>query len=46
MITFLIGIVILVVGGILYGKYVESVFGPDDRPTPLLKYMMVWTLSQ
>ncbi|MFR4808755.1 MAG: carbon starvation CstA family protein, partial [Peptostreptococcus anaerobius] len=37
MITFLIGIVILVVGGILYGKYVESVFGPDDRPTPATK---------
>ncbi|WP_459129553.1 carbon starvation CstA family protein [Guggenheimella bovis] len=36
MITFLIGILILVVGGLLYGKYCESVFGPDDRQTPAL----------
>ena len=36
MITFLIGIVILVVGGILYGKY----------QLLLLKSMMVWTMSQ
>ena len=37
MVTFLIGIVILFVGGALYGKYVENVFGPDDRPTPATK---------
>lgn len=34
MITFLIGILILVGGGFAYGKYCEKVFGPDDRPTP------------
>lgn len=34
MTTFLIGIVILVAGGFLYGKFVERVFGPDDRATP------------
>lgn len=34
MATFLIGIVILVVGGYLYGNYCEKVFGPDDRETP------------
>lgn len=36
MITFLIGLVILFGGGLLYGKYVEKVFGPDDRPTPAI----------
>jgi carbon starvation protein CstA len=34
MTTFLIGLVILIVGGALYGKYCETVFGPDDRSTP------------
>ncbi len=34
MTTFLIGLVILIGGGFLYGKYCQRVFGPDDRPTP------------
>ncbi len=34
MITFLIGLVILIGGGMLYGKLCENVFGPDDRETP------------
>ncbi len=34
MTTFLIGLAILIVGGIIYGKYCEKVFGPDDRETP------------
>ncbi len=34
MTTFLIGLAILIIGGLIYGKYCESVFGPDDRPTP------------
>jgi carbon starvation protein CstA len=34
MVTFLIGIIILIGGGILYGNYCEKVFGPDDRETP------------
>ncbi|WAW15176.1 carbon starvation CstA family protein [Peptostreptococcus equinus] len=34
MITFIIGLVILIVGGMAYGKFVENVFEPDDRPTP------------
>ena len=34
MITFIIGLVILFVGGALYGKLCETVFGPDDRETP------------
>ena len=34
MVTFLLGLVILVVGAIVYGKFCEKVFGPDDRETP------------
>lgn len=34
MITFLIGLVILIGGGAIYGRFCEKVFGPDDRETP------------
>ncbi|MEE0741802.1 MAG: carbon starvation CstA family protein [Emergencia sp.] len=34
MTTFLIGLVILIVGGALYGTFVERIFKPDDRQTP------------
>ncbi len=34
MITFILCIVLLVVGYLFYGKYVAKVFGPDDRETP------------
>ncbi len=34
MITFIIGLVILLGGGALYGSFCERVFGPDDRETP------------
>ena len=34
MISFVISLVALVLGYFLYGKFVEKVFGPDDRPTP------------
>lgn len=34
MVTFLIGIIILIGGGFLYGSFCEKVFGPDDRQTP------------
>lgn len=34
MITFIVGLAILIVGGIIYGKYIEKLFGPDDRKTP------------
>lgn len=34
MTTFIIGLLILIVGGAVYGKYCEKVFGPDDRETP------------
>lgn len=34
MITFWIGIVLLIGGGLLYSRYCEHVFAPDDRQTP------------
>ncbi len=34
MITFMIGLAILIVGGFFYGNLCEKVFGPDDRTTP------------
>ncbi len=34
MITFLIGICILILGYIFYSKYIENTFGPNDRKTP------------
>ena len=34
MITFIIGLVILIGGAAIYGKFCEMVFGPDDRATP------------
>lgn len=36
MILFIIGIIILLVGGFLYGRYCEKVFAPDDRQTPAI----------
>lgn len=34
MITFILSLVALVLGYLLYGRFVERVFAPDDRPTP------------
>ena len=34
MISFLLSLVALVLGYLLYGRFVEKVFGPDDRVTP------------
>ena len=34
MTAFLIGLVILIGGAAVYGKFCEKVFGPDDRQTP------------
>lgn len=34
MITFIIAVIILLTGYFLYGRLVERVFRPDDRPTP------------
>ncbi len=32
--TFIMGLIILIVGGALYGHLCQHVFGPDDRETP------------
>lgn len=34
MVSFTLSIVALIVGYLLYGRFVERVFGPDDRTTP------------
>ncbi len=34
MITFIVSLVALVLGYLLYGRFVERVFGPDERQTP------------
>ena len=34
MISFLVSLVALIVGYLLYGRFVEKVFAPDDRVTP------------
>lgn len=36
MFLFLTGIVLLIVGYLTYGRFVESVLGPDDRETPAI----------
>lgn len=36
MTTFIIGLIILIVGGVLYGKFCEKVFCPDNRTTPAI----------
>ncbi len=34
MITFILELVILIVGAMIYGRFCEKVFQPDDRKTP------------
>lgn len=34
MISFVISLIVLILGYFIYGKFVERVFAPDDRPTP------------
>lgn len=36
MTTFLIGMIMLIVGGVAYGAYIDKLFGPDDRKTPAI----------
>ena len=36
MISFILSLVALVAGYFIYGKFVERIFGPDDRPTPAI----------
>ena len=37
MITFIGGMILLIVGGFFYGKVCEKVFGPDERKTPAVR---------
>ena len=37
MITFIVGILILILGYLFYSRYVDSIFSPDDRLTPAHK---------
>ena len=37
MISFCVALVVLLIGFMTYGKVVEKVFGPDDRPTPAVE---------
>lgn len=37
MITFCISLVLLILGYLFYGRFVEKAFGPDDRVTPALR---------
>ena len=37
MITFAVGIIILLAGGALYGRVCEKVFKPDERETPAIR---------
>ena len=34
MISFIVCFVILILGYLFYGKYVDGIFNPDDRETP------------
>ena len=43
MITFVLSLFALVIGYMVYGKFIEKVFGPDDRPTQPCLRPMVWT---
>jgi len=36
MVTFLIGLALLFTGAVLYGKFCEKIFAPDDRKTPAI----------
>ena len=36
MITFTLCLLALIAGYFLYGRFIERIFGPDDRKTPAL----------
>ncbi|MEG1799556.1 MAG: carbon starvation CstA family protein [Synergistaceae bacterium] len=38
MLTFLIALALLIVGYIVYGAFVDNMFGPDDRETPAIAH--------
>lgn len=37
MLLFILGMALLIVGGFIYGKVCEKIFGPDDRETPAVR---------
>ena len=51
MISFLVSLLALVLGYLLYGRFVEKVFGPDDRVTPAvakadgMDYIVLYTTT-
>ena len=40
MVSFILSLVALILGYLLYGRFVEKVFGPDDRVTPAVAAMV------
>lgn len=38
MISFTLALLALIVGYLLYGRFIEHIFQPDDRPTPAVSY--------
>lgn len=38
MISFTLSLIALIIGYLLYGKFVERIFSPDDRPTPAVAH--------
>lgn len=38
MTTFILGLALLLVGGIFYGRFCEKIMGPDDRKTPAIAF--------
>ena len=45
MITFTLCLLALIAGYFLYGRFIEHIFGPDDRKTPALTKPMGWIIS-
>ena len=37
MISFLLSLAVLLIGYFIYGRFIENVFGPDDRETPAVR---------
>lgn len=37
MITFIIGLLLLIIGGTVYGAVCQRIFKPDDRETPAVR---------
>ena len=46
MITFTLCLLALVAGYFIYGRFIEHVFGPDDRKTPAITKADGWTISR